>query len=74
MEAWPIERSAAIFVDVEPVRVARRLAVDSHAERDGRASLRRGHDEIDVAGVEAEREAPAGLVQHARPRAERPVS
>ena len=34
MEPWPVEGSVALFVDVEPVSVAGRLAVDEYAERD----------------------------------------
>jgi hypothetical protein len=42
-------RSAAVFVDVEPMGVAGRLSVDEHAERYGPASRARSHDEMDVA-------------------------
>ena len=34
MEPGPVEGSVALFVDVEPVSVAGRFAVDEHAEGD----------------------------------------
>ena len=61
------DRSVALLVDVEAVRVARRLSVDEHPKRHRGPSLPRAQDEVDVAGVEAERDLPAGAVQHARP-------
>src|SRR5688572_18616296 len=65
--------SVALFVNVEPMSVAGRFAIDQHAERHGRTSLPLSQDEMDVAGVVAERDPPVGSVQHARPPLDRPV-
>jgi hypothetical protein len=65
--------SVALFVDVEPVVVAGRFSIDEHPQRHGRTSLPLSHDEMDVAGVEAERDPPVGSVQHACPPLDRPV-
>src|SRR5437773_12025634 len=59
-------RAVALFVDVEPVRLPGRLTVDEHAERNGGPWRPWTQDEVDVARVEAERDPPAGFVQHAR--------
>jgi hypothetical protein len=56
VEPWrSVERSVALLVDVEPVRVAGGRSVDEHAELAGRDSCRWAHDEIDVTRMEAER-------------------
>jgi hypothetical protein len=65
--------SVALFVDVEPVVVALKFSIDEHPQRHGRTSLPLPHDEMDVAGVEAERHPPVGSVQHACPPLDRPV-
>src|SRR5215469_2290472 len=67
-------RSGARAVDVEPMRRARRPSVDEHAEPDGRARYRGPHDQVQVAGVEAVRDPPAGLVQRGGLFLQRPVS
>jgi hypothetical protein len=64
--------SVALFVDVEPVVVAGRFSIDEHTQRQGRTSLPLSHDEMDVAGVEAERDPPVGSVEHACPPLDRP--
>jgi hypothetical protein len=51
--------SVALFVDVEPVVAAGRFSIDEHAQRHGRTSLPLSHGEMDVAGVEAERDRPS---------------
>jgi hypothetical protein len=53
------QRAVSGFIDVDPVRIAGRLAVDEHAVRDRRSGHRWTHDEVDIAGVEAERERPS---------------
>ena len=50
-------------VDVAPGGVARRLSVDRHAERDQRSHSDRAHHEMQIAGVEAERDATVRRVQ-----------
>jgi hypothetical protein len=65
--------SMARFVDVEPLVVAGRFSIDEHAQRHGRTSLPFSHDEMDVAGVEAERDPPVGSVQHACPPLDSPI-
>jgi hypothetical protein len=58
----------ALFVDVEPMCVAGRLAVEDHAEGHRRAGRGRADHEVDVAGVEAVRDSAPGSVEHvARP-------
>src|SRR5206468_3108917 len=52
------QRSVTLFVDVEAVCGAGRFSVDAHDERHGCVSRRRSHDEMDVAGVEAEGDPP----------------
>ena len=66
--------SVAFSIDVEPMRIAGRFAVDEHLERHGRTSLPWSQDEMHVAGMEAERDASAGLVQHAGPALDRPIT
>ena len=60
IEPWLDQCSTALFVDVQPVGCAGRLAVDQHAERDGRARPR-AQDEMDVACMETEGDSPPGL-------------
>src|SRR6266542_2570786 len=66
-------RAVALFVNVEPVRVPGRPSVDEHAERNGGPWRPWTQDQVDVARVEAERDPPAGFVQHARASLDRPV-
>jgi drug/metabolite transporter (DMT)-like permease len=47
------QRAAALAVGVGPVRLARGLPVDEHAEPDGGSRRGRPHDEVEVASVEA---------------------
>jgi hypothetical protein len=63
-----------LFVDVKAVGGAGRFSIEEYAERHGRVSRTRSHDEMDVAGVEAERDSAIGSVQHARPPLNRPVA
>ena len=51
-------------VDVGPVSVLRGLTVEEDPERDRSSPGRRPHDEVDIAGVEPERDPSAGFVQH----------
>ena len=65
--------SAALFVGVEAVRIAGTFTVDQYPEHH-RSTLRtRSHDEVDVAGVEAEEDSAAGAVEHDRPTFDRPI-
>src|SRR5581483_724044 len=59
-------------VDVDTVGGARRLAVDEDAEPDRRIPRRRRHDEIDVAGMEAVRDAAAPIGGYGGLAADRP--
>jgi hypothetical protein len=68
------KRSVPLVVDVEPMGGSRRNAVEEHAERHGRIGGPRSQDEVDVAGVEAERDPSAGLVENTRPSLDRPLS
>jgi hypothetical protein len=66
--------AVAMFVDVEIVSGAGRVSVDEHAERHRRASFRRTHDEVDVAGVKAERDPTVAFIQHACPSLDCPIT
>src|SRR6185436_18297979 len=67
------EDTGAVPVDVHAVRPARRLPVEAHPERD-RRRLGGGQHQMRVPGVEAERDAPAGLPQPDLLVADRPVA
>jgi hypothetical protein len=56
-------RRVALVVNIGPPRRTRRLPVDEHAKPEGRFRRRGSHDEIEVAGVEAASDLPAGSVQ-----------
>jgi hypothetical protein len=47
------DRAVALVVDVGPVRGARRLPLDAHAEPHGRPWRGRSHDQVQIPGVEA---------------------
>ncbi len=66
--------SVAVLVDVEAVIAPGSFSVDENAERHGRSSFRRAHDEVDVARVKAERDLALPLVQNARPASDGPVA
>src|SRR5215212_7995072 len=57
-------RAVALVVNVNSVSSARRLSVDEHAKPHRGSSRCRSHHEMKVAGVEAVRDPPVGLVQH----------
>src|SRR5271165_979396 len=65
-------RSVALAVHVGPVRRTRRLAVDEHAEPHRRALYGGPHDQVQIAGVEAVGDLPAGLVGRGGVFAHRP--
>src|SRR5215831_6844506 len=67
-------RAVALLVDVKPARVARRLSVDQHAKLHGRSWRGRAHDEIQIAGMKAIRDAAIGRVQHRGFLLHRPVA
>ena len=73
MEPLLGEGSAALFVGVESVSVAGRVTIDEYAERHGSTSRTWCHDEVDVAGVEAEEDSAAGAVENTRPTLDRPI-
>src|SRR3954469_19721530 len=54
----------ALRIRVRAVRRAGRVAVDSNCEPDWLCSRRNAHDEIYVAGVEAERDLAVRLIQY----------
>ena len=66
-------RAVALAVHVDSVRRTRRLSVDEHAESRGRVPYCRSHDQVKIAGVEAVRDLPAGLVQRGGLFFHRPV-
>ena len=65
--------SAALFVNVESVSFARGFTVGEDAERHRCLPWTRSHDEVDVAGVEAEEDSATGAVEDARPTLDRPI-
>ena len=65
--------SAALFVNVESVSLARRFTIDEYAERRRCLPWTRSHDEVDVTGPEAEEDSATGTVEHARPTLDRPI-
>src|SRR5262249_32450993 len=63
VEPWLHDNAVPVGVDVETVRVARRGSVETHAElrRTGRG---RHEDQMEIARVEAVRDAPVRRVAH----------
>lgn len=55
-----LDRCSVALGRPQPMPLFGRLAVGEHAERDGRAPGTQSHDEMDVAGVETERDPPIG--------------
>jgi hypothetical protein len=53
----------ALAVNVDPVRNARRLSINRHAETHGSAWRFRTHDEVKIAGVKSVRDLPVRRVQ-----------
>src|SRR5258705_7800213 len=58
------QRPVASLVDVEPTAVAGCLPIEEHAERHLRPARRRPHHEVDIAGLELERDPRTSLVRH----------
>src|SRR5919112_4982155 len=58
------DHAMALVVEVGAVGGARGLVVDPHLEPYRRPPCRRGHDQVQVAGVEAGGDPPLGLVEH----------
>src|SRR5947207_9373084 len=56
-------RAVALLVNVNAVSRARRLSIDEHAESHGRSSRWRPHDQMQIAGMKAVRDASVGRVQ-----------
>jgi hypothetical protein len=57
------ERPGPVGVDVGSVCATQRLPIDGDPEADGMLAIVRTHDEVHVAGVEAERDAAVRLVE-----------
>src|SRR4030095_11508226 len=75
VEALPVSGAVAVCVGVDSMGVAGRLPIDRHAERDGHHPARgRSEHEVDVARVEAKREASLGAGQHARTAFDGPLA
>src|SRR6476469_6765706 len=62
VRALRVHEPGGVLGHVGPDRVGREPPVEVDPERDGRTTRRRPHDEVDVAGLELEGDAPAGLV------------
>jgi hypothetical protein len=67
-------RAFASLIDVKPASRNCWLPVYEHTKPHGRSSLGRPHDEMKVAGVEAVRDPPAGLVQYNRLSSDCPIA
>src|SRR5207248_9205087 len=67
-------RAVALVVNVTSVGIARRLSIEEHAKAHGRSSRCRSHDQMQIAGVKAVRDAPWGLPQRNGPSPSRPLS
>src|SRR5215475_5363468 len=57
-------RAVTLGINVDSVSSSRWLLIDEHAKSHGTASRCRPHDEVKIAGVEAVRDAPVGLIEH----------
>ena len=67
-------RAVALLVNVTAVSSARCLSIEEHAKAHGRSPRCRPHDQMQIAGVKAVRDAPVGLVQHCVPSPHRPLT
>src|SRR6266550_6848000 len=62
------------FVNVTAVSSTRRSSIDARAKAHGRSPHCRSHDQMQIAGVKAVRDAPVGLVQHRGLSLHRPIT
>jgi len=67
-------RAVALLVNVAAESRARRLSIEEHAKAHGRSSRRRSHDEMQIAGVKAVRDAPVGLIENGGLSPHRPLT
>src|SRR5947209_4844207 len=74
IQPWLDNRAVALVVNVTSVSSARSLSIDAHAKAHGSSSRCRSHDEMEIAGVKAVRDAPVGRVQHRSPSLHRPLT
>ncbi|HEX6479240.1 MAG TPA: hypothetical protein VF043_10375, partial [Ktedonobacteraceae bacterium] len=56
-------RTVALLVNITALSRARRLSIEEHAKAHGRSPRRWSHDQIQIAGVKAVRDAPISLVE-----------
>src|SRR5579884_227163 len=68
------QRAVALLVNVNSMSRPRRLSIEEHAKSHGRSSRCRSHDQMEIAGVKAVRDAPVGRVQHRGPSLHRPLT
>src|SRR6266545_7499026 len=67
-------RAVALLVNVKSVSSAWRLSIDEHAKPHRRSSRCRSHHQMQIAGVEAVRDPPAGRVQQRGLPPHRPIT
>ncbi|HEX6557065.1 MAG TPA: hypothetical protein VF026_30155 [Ktedonobacteraceae bacterium] len=67
-------RAVALLVNVTAVSCAWGLSIEEHAKAHGRSSRCRPHDQMQIAGVKAVRDAPVGLVQRCGVSPHRPLT
>ena len=65
---------APVSIHIRPAGDAGGLTVQEHPEWDRRSRGCGPHDEVEVARVEAERDAPSGLIRHRRMPGDRPAT
>ena len=58
-----LDRAVALFVNIAPVRCARRLTIDKHSIPNRRSSRSRPQHNMQIASMKAESNTPVGLVQ-----------
>src|SRR5262249_3753679 len=68
------QRAVALVVNVTSVSRARRQSIDEHAKPHGRSSRRRSHDQMQIAGMKAVGDPPAGRVQRCGLPPYRPIT
>src|SRR5207245_6585372 len=74
VETMLVHRAVALVVDIGAMRVARRLTIEQNAEAHCRPARDRPHDQMQIARLEAIRQAPIRLVDCCGARSHRPVA
>src|SRR2546425_1045196 len=67
-------RAVALLVDVTSMSCARCLSIEEHAKAYGRSSCCRPHDQVQIARMKAERNAPVGRMQNRGLTSHRPLT